>query len=59
MCRVLSASYILNKFVLGHAAFFLDVFQKFFYKAMETGTDLVFFLPYEMMLDFAFFLLDI
>lgn len=41
MCRVLSASYILNKFVLGHAAF-LDFFQKFFYKAMEIGTDLFF-----------------
>lgn len=38
MRRVLSASYILNKFVLGHAAFFLDIFQKFFY----VGTDFSF-----------------
>lgn len=44
MYRVLSANYILNKFVLGHAAFFLEVFQKFsfFYKSKEIGTDFSF-----------------
>lgn len=52
----LSANDILNKFVLGHAAFFLPVFQKFslFYKAAEIVTD--FSLFSEMMLDTFYFL---